>query len=86
MKAKIADNIKTGRRGLPGGESTPASAPSSDTLDPVVRQPKYPCTECSSDAQMGFSAWLKGGNGTVVIRDDERLCLKCAKKRGIKFF
>ena len=31
MKAKIADNIKTGRRGLPGGESTPASAPSSDT-------------------------------------------------------
>jgi hypothetical protein len=31
MKAKIADNIKTGRQGLPGGESTPASAPSSDT-------------------------------------------------------
>ena len=55
-------------------------------VQPVVRQPKYPCTECSSDAHIGFSAWLKGGNGTVVIRDDERLCLKCAKKRGIEFF
>ena len=66
MKAKIADNIKTGRRGLPGGESTPASAPSSDTLDPVVRQ----CSTCRHYEDRG---WITHPNGDLV---DDGYCRK----------
>ena len=42
--------------------------------------PEYPCTECGGDALMGFTGW-RNRDGEVTIKEDERLCNRCAKER-----
>lgn len=48
-----------------------------------TKQPEYPCTDCGGDAEVGFSDWRSREKGQVVGKD-ERLCMCCAKKRGIE--
>lgn len=62
MKAKIADNTKTGRQGLPGGESTPASAPSSDTA-------QCDCSVCAAVRNDNFA--VHGAHLRAEMTDDE---------------
>jgi len=43
-------------------------------------KPKHPCTDCGSDAYIGMSNVI--GPQGQIIGADERLCMKCTKKRG----
>lgn len=43
----------------------------------------FPCTECSGDAEVGFSNWTCAKKG-CLIGPDERLCMRCARKRGLQ--
>lgn len=43
----------------------------------------YPCTECNGDAMLGFSNFRKSNRKKPLIGKDERLCRKCARKRGL---
>lgn len=38
------------------------------------------CTECGGDAYVGFSNWYN--RQRTLIRKNERLCRKCARRRG----
>ena len=44
---------------------------------------EFKCTECKGDAYVGLSDFkeIKGG---VIIKKEERLCLMCARKRGLR--
>ena len=42
---------------------------------------EFPCTECGGDAYVGMSS-LGESSGRVLIRKGERLCMRCAKRRG----
>ena len=42
---------------------------------------EFPCTDCGGDAYVGMSGW-RGPQG-VMIDASERLCMPCAKKRGV---
>lgn len=44
---------------------------------------QYPCTECGADATLGLSGW-SGPDGQAIGKD-ERLCGRCAAKRGISW-
>ncbi len=44
---------------------------------------EFPCTECGKDATVGLSNFKAD---KVIIKKNERLCLSCAGKRGVKFF
>lgn len=43
---------------------------------------KYKCTDCRKDATVGFSNFSKGKK--KIIGSKERLCTKCADKRGLQ--
>lgn len=45
--------------------------------------PQFFCTDCGGDAYVGMSGW--SGPQGEIIKKDERLCLKCAKVRGVTF-
>jgi hypothetical protein len=45
-----------------------------------MNQFMYPCTECSGDAFLGYSARKKSGWGGAV-KKGERLCTACFRKR-----
>ena len=45
--------------------------------------PEYPCTECGGDAFIGMSGWSEA-DGSVMIGKKERLCLPCARNRGVE--
>jgi hypothetical protein len=45
----------------------------------------YKCTDCGGDAYCGATNW-KDAEGNQLIREDERLCIRCAKKRVPEFF
>lgn len=45
---------------------------------------EFPCTECGCDAFIGYSNWIDR-TGAKIIKDKERLCTKCARKRNISF-
>jgi hypothetical protein len=42
---------------------------------------KFPCTQCGGDAEVGYSNWSMKGVDGKVVREDERLCRQCFKKR-----
>lgn len=42
---------------------------------------EYPCTDCGGDAYIGLSNWT-GPQGRIIGKK-ERLCLPCARQRGI---
>jgi hypothetical protein len=42
---------------------------------------EHQCTECGGDAFIGMSDWT--GPDGVIIGEDERLCIRCGRKRGI---
>lgn len=46
---------------------------------------EYPCTECGGDAEVGLSGFSKRGVMAYIISPSERLCLMCAKRRGVAF-
>jgi hypothetical protein len=49
---------------------------------PTARRPKqYPCTECGGDASIAYSANGESNWGGRV-KEGERLCTRCFKKRG----
>ena len=67
-----------GKRGVGPSGQPPVAAPARSV-------PDYPCTECGGDAFFGYTAdkptdW----NGAVQV--GERLCSRCAAKRGVSFF
>ncbi len=43
---------------------------------------EYPCTDCGGDAYVGLSGW-RGPEGEIISKN-ERLCLRCGRKRGIE--
>ena len=45
---------------------------------------EFPCTDCGGDAFIGVSGWKK--HDKYIIKKKERLCLKCAAKRGVYIF
>ncbi len=51
----------------------------------TVVDERYICTECMGDATVALSAF-KGPDNKYIIGENERLCLLCARKRGINFF
>lgn len=47
---------------------------------------EYPCTECKGNAYVGYSHWRRSDRKKPFIKKGERLCLSCAKKRGVTFW
>lgn len=48
---------------------------------------EFPCTECGGDAIIGYCCGKsKNDNWGGLVKNGERLCLSCGKKRGIDFF
>lgn len=50
----------------------------------MSNKPKYRCTDCGGDAFVGYSNVACADE--VLVRKDERLCLRCCKKRGVPDF
>ena len=46
---------------------------------------QWKCTSCGGDATVAMSDFKEAG-GRVIIRKNERLCLRCAKARGAEVF
>lgn len=47
---------------------------------------KYICTDCGGDATVAFTKFRDIKNKKWIIKIGERLCLLCARKRGVIFF
>ncbi len=53
---------------------------------PLESEEEYPCTTCGDDAYIGLSNFRNCITGEQLIGKDERLCLKCAAARRVRFF
>lgn len=42
------------------------------------------CSKCGGDAFIGYSNW-RDKEGRVMIKKRERLCMRCARQRGVEF-
>lgn len=55
------------------------------TLRRKKKTPDYPCTDCDRDAYVGIAA-SEGSDWGGRVKIGERLCMLCARKRGVAFF
>lgn len=46
---------------------------------------KFPCSQCGQDATFGFSGFKDLKTKKFLIKKKERLCLTCARKRGVEW-
>jgi len=46
---------------------------------PIRAEKKYPCTQCGEDAYLGYTGGWDG-----AVKEGERLCTRCFKRRGGK--